>query len=216
MATYENGDGTKAQIIAACEKLFLAKGYSETTFLDICKEAHVNQGSIYYHFREKTELFRQVAWKINEEHRSLAQKVLPPDAPAYMKFLVDIYVYWYRIFHDETYRRFMATPGPSVSSELEQYMGYWQNCRAFIPDFDGFLSENALNIIACAGIDRQLTLYVAGNIQKHSWQEIAEYHVRAIALLFRYSPEAIDRTVEKLRSLVDSMNFSVLFEKDGI
>lgn len=211
MGTYENGDETKAHILAACEKLFLEKGYSATTFLDICKEAHVNQGSIYYHFKEKTELFRRVAEKINEDHQALAQKLLPEDAPAYMMFLLDIYVYWHRIYHDENYRRFMATPGPSVSSELEQYIGYWQHCRSFIPEFDSFFSDHALDIIACAGIDRQLTLYVAGNMEKYTWQEVAEYQVCAIARIFQYSPESIARTIHSIRNILNNIDLERLW-----
>ena len=213
MRTYENGDETKAQILAACEKLFLEKGYSATTFLDICKEAHVNQGSIYYHFKEKNELFRQVATRINEGNRAVAQKLLSKDAPIHMQFLLDIYIYWYRFFHDEQFRRFMATPGPSASSELAQYIGYWQQCRAFIPDFDHFFSDHALDFIICTGIDRQLTLYIAGNLEQYSWLEIAEYHVRAIALIFQYTPEHIDNILLQIQGILKEVDLHTLFDQ---
>lgn len=213
MGTYENGDETKAHILDACEKLFLEKGYAATTFLDICKEAHVNQGSIYYHFKEKNALFRQVADRINEKNRALALKVLPSGAPAYMQFLLDIYVYWYRFFHDEKFRRLMASPGPTSSSDLDQYEGYWKHCSAFIPDFNRFFSEHALDFIVCTGIDRQLTLYISGNMEKYTWLEMAEYHVRTIALIFQYAPEQIDNILLQIQDILKDVDLHTLFDQ---
>ena len=110
----------------------------------------------------------------------------------------------------------MATPGPSASSELAQYIGYWQQCRAFFPDFDRFFSEHALDFIICTGIDRQLTLYIVGNMEKYSWQELAEYNVRAIALIFQYTPESIDNTLRQIRDILKDKDLPLLLSQTRI
>jgi len=56
LAIYDNGLLTKETILNSCRKLFYEKGYTETTFSDICKDANVNHGSIYYHFKKKRNI----------------------------------------------------------------------------------------------------------------------------------------------------------------
>jgi len=46
-----------AQILSAARKSFLKKGYHATTMLDICREAHLSKGLIYFYFNNKDEIF---------------------------------------------------------------------------------------------------------------------------------------------------------------
>ena len=48
---------TRLQIIEAARKVFAERGVSRTTLAQIAKEAHVTRGAIYWHFKNKPDLF---------------------------------------------------------------------------------------------------------------------------------------------------------------
>lgn len=53
----ENG---RTRILDEAARLFLARGYAETTLRDIADAAGVKAGSIYYHFDSKEELLAEI------------------------------------------------------------------------------------------------------------------------------------------------------------
>ena len=50
----------RTRILDEAARLFLARGYAETTLRDIADAAGVKAGSIYYHFDSKEELLGEV------------------------------------------------------------------------------------------------------------------------------------------------------------
>ena len=50
------GEDTKTRIIKTAKHLFKHKGYSNTTIDEICNEARVNRGNLYFYFSSKEEL----------------------------------------------------------------------------------------------------------------------------------------------------------------
>lgn len=48
---------TRQEIIAAARRVFAARGVSRTTLAQIAKEAGVTRGAIYWHFKNKPDLF---------------------------------------------------------------------------------------------------------------------------------------------------------------
>lgn len=204
MARYENGVETREKIIAACRKLFYEKGYAQTTFLDICKEAHVNQGSIYYHFREKAELYRVVEQQENQRNLEAARKFLPKDVPAYLELAFDIYIYWCHFFTDEGYRRFVTTPSPLPYAQLSDYQHYWNHLAAFIPNFDAFYQAHMLDFTVCSGLDEQLTYYLADHLGEHSPELIAEYEIRTFLCIFQLDKSIIESILKDVRRILQS------------
>lgn len=55
--TKEEAQLTRQQIIDAAREVFLTNGVSRTTLQDIAKQAGVTRGAVYWHFRNKHELF---------------------------------------------------------------------------------------------------------------------------------------------------------------
>jgi len=56
--TKEAAQETRNHILDTAEQVFQAKGVSHTTLADIAKAAGVTRGAIYWHFRNKLDLFQ--------------------------------------------------------------------------------------------------------------------------------------------------------------
>lgn len=55
--TKEDSDKTRQRLIEAAEALFLEKGVSKTSLSDVASAAGMTRGAIYWHFKNKGELF---------------------------------------------------------------------------------------------------------------------------------------------------------------
>ena len=51
------GDNTQDIILLKARELFLSLGYHKTTMRQIAKEAGISTGPLYFHFRNKAEIF---------------------------------------------------------------------------------------------------------------------------------------------------------------
>lgn len=83
-ANREDGDATKAKIIAAAGPLFAEHGYANTTSKEICRCAKVGQALVNYHFGSRAGLYLAVLREMNEfftkpeELRKLGRSAGPP------------------------------------------------------------------------------------------------------------------------------------------
>ena len=111
MKAYGNGMTTRKIILDACAQLFYEKGYHETSYEDICALAHVNRGSIYYHFKEKENIRYEVLWEITTQCYEMAKQYC--DDKKYI-FLVAMYLHWGKVLYDPKIRKF----------ELDYYADY--------------------------------------------------------------------------------------------
>ena len=55
--TKEEALATRNRLLDAAEILFLAKGVSHTSLQDIAREAEATRGAVYWHFKDKADLF---------------------------------------------------------------------------------------------------------------------------------------------------------------
>jgi TetR/AcrR family acrAB operon transcriptional repressor len=55
--TKEDALATRHKLLDAAEILFLAKGVSQTSLQDIAREAQATRGAVYWHFKDKADLF---------------------------------------------------------------------------------------------------------------------------------------------------------------
>lgn len=58
--TKEDADKTREAILKAALTVFYTKGVSRSTLADIGKEAGVTRGAVYWHFKDKVDLFLQL------------------------------------------------------------------------------------------------------------------------------------------------------------
>lgn len=103
MANYENGNYTRLAIVNACKQLFYEKGFHETSYGDICKTAHVNRGTVYYHFDTKEAMRYEVQWEYTIANKHVAE-IYCTDMRYH--YILAMYIYWHQIHKDSKLRRF--------------------------------------------------------------------------------------------------------------
>ncbi len=64
---------TREKIIQAAKELFSRKGYHKTSVLDIVRSVDMSAGSVYVHFKNKEDLFEEIATRDVEDLRILRQ-----------------------------------------------------------------------------------------------------------------------------------------------
>ncbi len=60
MTKHRNDEQRKDQICRAAARCFLRRGFAATRLLDIAREAGMSKGGIYFHFRAKEDLVREI------------------------------------------------------------------------------------------------------------------------------------------------------------
>lgn len=69
--TKEDALETRNQLLDAAERMFLEKGFSHTSLADIAKAAGMTRGAIYWHFKNKAELFEAMVERVRLPVESL-------------------------------------------------------------------------------------------------------------------------------------------------
>ncbi len=103
MSTYQNGAGTRTQILNAAEELFYKKGFHETSYEEICQKSHVSRRTAYYHFKDKDLLRYEVHWEWVIRMRHLAKRYCEREE---YTFTLAMYLCWDKMLKDEKYRKF--------------------------------------------------------------------------------------------------------------
>jgi len=63
--TKAEAEQTRKAVLAAAIKVFLKRGIARATFEEIARAAGVTRGAIYWHFRDKPEIFRALEERAN-------------------------------------------------------------------------------------------------------------------------------------------------------
>lgn len=88
--TKEDAEQTRHLILDTAESVFLNKGVSRTSLSDIAEAAGLTRGAIYWHFKNKADLFTAMCDRITlplEAHRDSGQDRLEADPIAYLRDL---------------------------------------------------------------------------------------------------------------------------------
>lgn len=79
----KKGEKRKQELLQIAYRLFLSKGYEETSIDEIIAEAQIAKGTFYYHFKSKEALLEELINKMITEKVEQAKKILsvPMSAP---------------------------------------------------------------------------------------------------------------------------------------
>ena len=72
---------TRQEIIAAARRVFAARGVSRTTLALIAKEAGVTRGAIYWHFKNKPDLFFAMMEQVSLPLIDRIDGIIPAESP---------------------------------------------------------------------------------------------------------------------------------------
>jgi AcrR family transcriptional regulator len=78
----EQGLERKHQLLEAAARLFSTKGYSSTRIADICAEAGVAKGLMYWYFPTKQSLFAELVRTMRQQLRRTQAAAMDPTADA--------------------------------------------------------------------------------------------------------------------------------------
>lgn len=62
--TKQEAAATRQKLLDAAEKVFYARGVSAATLADVAREADVTRGAVYWHFRDKMDLFEAMMQRV--------------------------------------------------------------------------------------------------------------------------------------------------------
>jgi len=91
----EDAAETRKLLLNAAIKVFSRKGYAHTTLEGVAKEAGVTRGAIYWHFKNKLELFKFVLSSLYNNAMERAVKILESDdrpKEKIRRFILDLFL----------------------------------------------------------------------------------------------------------------------------
>jgi AcrR family transcriptional regulator len=86
----------KAEILAAAEKLFVAKGYNRASVNDIIKAVGLSKGAFYYYFKSKEEVLNEILEKQVSNGAKTIEEIVASPLPPLQKFLKMIFAQQFR------------------------------------------------------------------------------------------------------------------------
>ncbi len=212
MSKYENGIETQNRILKACKKLFYEKGYNETTFLDICREANVNQSAISYHFDKKENIFFKLYEELGNRMEEVVREYIPKDSGKELEaHFLGYYIIYHELVSDEKLRRF---------HNLELTQKYYLNDtekkirQIYMDKFDFFSqtgnSMDELNYRVYYNAEVGLLQYLYEHIDSFTddggYIRLAEYDIRLFCDIFNCKDLADDR-ISAIREIAQSISW---------
>lgn len=102
-------------------RLFVAKGYEETSLREVADAVGITKPSLYYHYASKLELLVAIVNPLLDELRALAEEVeqMPPDATA-RRTVLQSYIRT-MIGHRDAGEMMLRNAVPIVNALADQY-----------------------------------------------------------------------------------------------
>lgn len=202
MANYENGANTRQMIIAACKQLFYHKGFHETSFGDICKEAHINRGTLYYHFKTKEEMRYEVQCEFIVANKHIAEKYCTD--PRYL-YILATGLYWEQAHRDEKLRRFCL----QYCIDFPVYTGKKDPTLFYYTIYDGmwgqFWDQQKISQLAFAsvyGYIMSCMRMLCEHPEKYDATEMFEHCIRSSTAIWGIPQEILDQICQNVRQLL--------------
>jgi AcrR family transcriptional regulator len=105
--------GTRSQLLAVARRLFAERGFAATSTEEVVLQAGVTRGALYYHFRDKQDLFRAVFAEVEEEVHERVNAVAMAEADPWAGLVAGCEAYLAASL-DPAVQRIALVDGPSV------------------------------------------------------------------------------------------------------
>lgn len=217
MATYLTGQTTKNKILECSKNLFYEKGYTDTSFTEICKQADVNPGSIIYHFNGgKSGIAKYLYNSLLQQHQQNAKSFFPNESEITL-MIISLCLHQYLLFNDAHYRKFSSEFTASCINEfsIEEYEDTIPIVYEFIArKMDPLRAKFYFSAIA--GMDSRIEPFIDKHIHELTFTQSIHY-VCEIYLWFvdtKEREEMIDYALERFQELsITNSEFEISVSK---
>ena len=165
--TREEAEQTRERLLDAAEQVFQRKGVSRTSLEDIAREAGLTRGALYWHFKDKSDVFAAIVDRLNAPLVALEIAGADPDEPEPLARLREVLLrIVHDIAHDPQRRRvyeiifhkceLTETNQAIVERHRRNYLEVAQRIRSLLenarqqgqlpPDFDAALATRQLQV----------------------------------------------------------------------
>lgn len=182
MVRLSAGEKKRQHIIKVCKKLFYDKGYSSTTYDDICKAADIPPGTITYHFDGKLGIGMAIENEYEPQNKIYIEKMCAN--LGYSKTLlmaIENFHMWRRNFEDEKLRRFLVDMSGERVPDTAAYeaIRYFYQCviddlgidEPADVEFDFIISTQI-------GMSDMMLQAIVKDLDRYTWQECAHFAIR--------------------------------------
>lgn len=192
MSNYENGATTRQAIVQACKQLFYEQGFHETSYGDICKAAHVNRGTIYYHFKDKEAMRYEVQWEYIIANRRIVEKYCSDKRYHY---ILAMCMYWIQVHRDGHMRQFSlqcCRDVPVYTGKKDLSFFYYAGYETMWGDFWDKTNISQLAFASVYGYIMSCMRLLCEHPEKYDPMEMYEHCVNASVAIWGIPQEIMD------------------------
>jgi AcrR family transcriptional regulator len=225
MAAYHNGEKTKGKILKTSARLFYADGYEQTTFDKISKEAGVNPGSIYYHFKTKNNLALIVYDNMVSQMFQTAISACPEENDHFVLYFLSSYVHCYCYLSDNHYRAFCKSMDSTYymtenadfagkrfrEDQLDAFLLFKKNSESLKRNEKKWDYMKVIFFLICTTTSE----FIASKIGEYTIDEILTYWIDVITSILDLEPAPVREALLKARELYRKLSITCGLSERG-
>jgi TetR/AcrR family acrAB operon transcriptional repressor len=140
---------TRSKVLASAMKVFLDKGYSQTSLADIAINAGYTRGAVYWHFEDKSEILETLISKFHDRFLYKQAEIMPSALDPMKKVTEMININFLELYRNKEFRDFIELTW--FKTEIDQHGGLLQGKVAITKIFNDTITR-LLREAAQAGI----------------------------------------------------------------
>lgn len=213
MSRYENGYETRRIIYNAAKRLFFRQGVDKTTYDNIAAEAHVNRGSVYYHFKSKAVLCDEINRDIQEKGIYVA-RYLGVEQPFIYPVSFSIGIFY--CMTDPDFQRFVQTGILPKITEYDEKEYDFSSLRldcflAFLtPEEMEKINLDPWNEYSLHILDLNLLYLASAHPGEFTQEELTKRFLENTGKLYMIPGHAIESACEKVSEIMQKTDCSKL------
>lgn len=208
MVRLSAGEKKKKLIIDVCKKLFYRKGYTNTTYEDICKIADIPPGTITYHFSGKRDIAGVIEAEYEAHNKIYIEEMCGDYYSKTLLMIIENYHMWKRIFEDGNLRRFLL----DISTERLPSFAASETVKHFyqcvIEDQKiASISDRELTFMVAAqlGMSDGLIGIISNDLENFTYEETAEFGIKFFLRQLGMSDKTITKLTEEGKEIFDAL-----------
>jgi Transcriptional regulator len=184
----------KNEIVDAAEKLFLIKGYLETTMDDVAREAELSKGTLYLYFTSKEDLYHAIVLRGMEALTAFGERVAGEDMRGIDKVMALLKTY--QEFLNERPDYFTILTYTEIYNISNEDTPIQQKLKQVTDTMLKLINESIQSGIADGSIRTQVDPVQAAIIVAYSYQSILRLctREREFQNAFSFNPQNLIQT----------------------